>query len=313
VARNIPHLPFRFVGHLLRLRGRLSRDQGLIAQALQRYQDLLPAADKWAAQTFDYQERQLDPNRLSLPDPWQFLLEAPGVSPRDKTLFRAAQSQLPALRHLIHILAGIATLNTDWYQLSIEARTKGDKRKYFHAIGKVADVHVLNQRIQEDVRMQNNPSLLKEMERLLKKRRTRLIHQKGGRAKMERLKKWPSWEEFEQSNRLPVVLVEWWVRCGTHGAPGLMFWRNEALTKFLQVHLDQSNLSPLAVKKIRQQLGLIPDGDKEHFVWDVSITGNSDGNYKMEGFFRSGKQSFGGVVSPQKRISEAVLLALGKH
>ena len=69
------------------------------------------------------------------------------------------------------------------------------------------------------------------------------------------------------------MLVEWWVRCGSRRAhQDLMFWRNEALTNFLKVHLDQSNMAPLTVKKIRQQLGLIPASRKKDIpVWDFSI------------------------------------------
>ena len=41
-----------------------------------------------------------------------------------------------------------------------------------------------------------------------------------------------------------------------------MFFRNEALTEFLKFALQNSNLTPAAVKKTRQQLGLIPAGKK---------------------------------------------------
>lgn len=126
---------------------------------------------------------------------------------------------------------------------------------------------------------------------------------------MEQLKKWPSWNEFRKHNRLPVVLVEWWVRCGVNSVPGLMFWRNEALTKFLKIHLDQSILDPRGVKKIRQQLGLIPVGDKKHFVWDFSIQCNN-GDRKIEGYDRSGNRSFWGEILPTKQISQAVLISV---
>lgn len=287
----------------------LSQDIGSIGQVLRRYQDLLPAADKWAEQTFDYRKQHEDRNRLPVPDPWQFLIDAPAVSLIDKAVFRAAQSQLPALRHLIRMSQGIATVNTDWYQESVEARAKGDESKYNRAVSKVADAHVFNERVQADVRMQNDPALQKQMEWLLKHRRTQLVH-RGNRDAMERLKKWPSWKEFGSHNRLPVVLVEWWVRCGVNGLPGLMFWRNEALTKFLNAHLDQTNLSPQTVKKTRQQLGLIPVSEKKHSVWDFSITTKGDGSREIKCVRRNGQQSFCGVILPTKQISEAVLLAV---
>jgi hypothetical protein len=116
----------------------LSKDNGLIGQVLHNYSDeLLRAADKWGEQTRENQEKHQDPTRLPLPDPWQFLLDAPVVPDRDKAVFRAAQSQNVALRHLFHIAQGIATLNTDWFQQSIEAIAKGDRPAYEHAIGKV--------------------------------------------------------------------------------------------------------------------------------------------------------------------------------
>ena len=79
----------------------LSKDRGLIGQVLQSCPEwMIREADKWAQQTQDYRERHEDPKRLPLPDPWQVLLDAPAVSPFDRSVFRAAQSQLPALLHL---------------------------------------------------------------------------------------------------------------------------------------------------------------------------------------------------------------------
>jgi len=288
----------------------LRKDKGLIGHVLRRYpEEILRAADKWAQQNADYAEKHQDPKRLPAPDPWQFLLEAPVVPVIDKSVFRAAQSQIGALRHLIHIAEGIATLNCDWHQESIKAHAKGDKAVYDHAIRKVADAHVIHARVQEDVRKENDAELLKQMEWLWNKRRAQLVH-RGKGEEVRRLKQWPSWSEFSQQNKLPVALVDWWIRCGADGAPGLMFWRNEALTKFLMVHLNQSNLDSRAVKKIRQQLGLIPVGDKKHFVWEVSFEPNSTGNLQIKGFWRSGKESFCGWVDPQKQISAAVLLSV---
>src|SRR5437867_1832016 len=97
----------------------LAGDKGLIGQTLRPYQELLRAADKWAEQNVYSAEKHKDLNRLPLPDPWQFILDAPAVSTKSKEVFRAAQSQLGAVRHLIHIAEGIATLNTDWYQESV--------------------------------------------------------------------------------------------------------------------------------------------------------------------------------------------------
>jgi len=278
----------------------LAKDEGLIGQVLRRYPDeVLRAADKWAEQNTEYATKHKDPNRLPSPDPWQFLLDAPAVSKEDKAVFRAAQSQLGALRHLIHMAEGIATLNTDWYQESIEARTTNDEIRYQHAIGKVADGHVIHARVQEEVRKQNDPELLKQMEWLWKKRRAQLVH--GGKgSEVKQPKPWPSWNEFRTQNKLPVSLVEWWVRC-PNDAPGLMFFRNEALTEFLKFCLAQKNLTPAAVKKARQKLSLIPVGEKEHFVWDYSIKQHGKDCWESTGYHRNGDKAFWGKLRAKPR------------
>lgn len=286
----------------------LAEDKGLIGQVLRPYQEFLRAADKWAEQNAESAKKHNDPNRLPLPDPWQFLIDAPVVSSESENVFRAAQSQLGALRHLIHIAQGIATLNKDWYGELIRARTLGDKVGYDHAVGKIADGHIIHAQVQEDVRKQNDPELVRQMDRLWQRRRAQLVHRGQGK-QVNQPKRWPSWEEFRKQNGLPVVLVEWWVRCGRGGVPGLMFWRNEALTKFLKLHLDQVNLSATSIKKVRQQLGLLGVGDKDHFVWDVSVKANSAGSLEIRGCGRDGKLSFSGVIAPQKKISKGVLLS----
>lgn len=286
----------------------LAEDKGLIGQVLRPYQEFLRAADKWAEQNAESAKKHNDPNRLPLPDPWQFLIDAPAVSSESKKVFRAAQSQLGALRHLIHIAQGIATLNKDWYEELIRARTLGDKVGYDHAAGKIADGHIIHAQVQEDVRKQNDPELVRQMDRLWQKRRAQLVHRGQGK-QVNQPKRWPSWDGFRKQNGLPVVLVEWWVRCGRGGIPGLMFWRNEALTKFLKLHLDQVNLSAPSIKKVRQQLGLLGVGDKDHFVWDVSVEANSAGRLEINGCGRDGKLSFSGVIAPQKKISMGVLLS----
>jgi hypothetical protein len=286
----------------------LSRDTGLIGNVLRNYpQEFLRAADKWAEQNADYQEKHEDPNRLPLPDPWQFLLDA-HVHERDKAVFRAAQSQLPALRLLCRMARSAATLNKDWHQKSINARVRGDELGYNDAMSKIADAHVWNEFVQADVRKENNPELLEQLEYLQKKRRAQLVrHSK--KDEIEQLKKWPSWKELREKNRLPVILVEWWVRCEVNGAPGLMFMRNEALTKFLKFHLNQ-HLNPLGVKKTRQKLGLIPVGNSEHFVWDISFKRKIEKKLEIKGSRRNGEQSFWGEVSSAKNISPAFFLSV---
>lgn len=278
----------------------LTKHEGLIGQVLGRYPDeLLRAADKWAEQSAEYATKHKDPNRLPLPDPWQFLLDAPVVSRRDKTVFRAAQSQFVALRHLIHMAEGIATLTTDWYQESVIARAKSDEARYNRAISKVADAHVIHAQAQEDVRKQDDPKLLRQMEWLWKKRRAQLIHRGMGSA-VKQPQSWPTWSEFRMRNKLPVSLVEWWVK-GPNDAPGLMFFRNEALTEFLKFHLVQQTLTPATVKKNRRKLGLIPVGNRVHFVWNCSIKPSGKDCWKIVGHQRNGDRAFWGELRAKPR------------
>jgi hypothetical protein len=271
----------------------LAKDNGLIGQVLRAYPEAtLRAADKWAEQNADYQKKHNDPNRLPLPDPWQVLLDAPTAPKKDKAVFRAAQSQLGALRHLIHIAEGIATLNTDWYREAVKACARGDEAGYNHAVGKVADGHVIHARVQEDMRKQNDPELLKQMESLWKKRHAQLVHRGFGK-EVRQPKQWPSWIQFREQNKLPVAMVEWWVTA-PNDAPGLMFFRNEAIAQFFRFYLAQQNLTSETVKKVRQQLGLIPVGGKKHFVWNYLVKAKGTAGWTSVGYQRIGKKAFWG-------------------
>jgi hypothetical protein len=273
----------------------LAKDSGLIGQVLRPYQDILRAADKWAEQNADHQNQHNTPGRLPLPDPWKFLIDAPVVSHKAKAVFRAAQSQIPALSHLFHIAQGFASLNTDWYQESLNA---SDEKGFNHASSKIAHAQIFKETVQMAVRQQNDPKLLEQMEYLKKSRRDHLVRH-GRKAEIQQLSQRPSWEHFGQKNRLPVLLADWWVRCGVDGTPGLMFWRNEALTEILQARLGQGNLNPQTVKKVRQQLRLIPASVKHHFVWECSVKYNNQCR-TIEGYLRNGKRSFLARLAPNQ-------------
>ena len=58
----------------------------------------------------------------------------------------------------------------------------------------------------------------------------------------------PRAREVRNAYKLVCAIIDWWVR-GPNDAPGLMFFRNEALTKFLKVHLRNTTLSQAVVKK----------------------------------------------------------------
>ena len=268
----------------------LAKDKGTIGQELRRCPNwFLQAADKDAAWKTDYQRKHQDPNRLPFPDPWQFLLDAPAVSPNLKTVFRAAQSQLKALLRLSRIAHGEATLNTDWLTKMEKAR---NTREFMHAANKVAAARakydLFNTLIQSrDVDPQFRQWGQQRIEKSQKERRKR--------GKGKNFKPLPRGSEVRNEHKLMCALIDWWVR-GPNDAPGLMFFRNEALTEFLMIYLHNKNLSPSAVKKDRQRLGLIPASNKNHFVWNYSIKATDRENLKSIGRQRNGKNAFSGCL-----------------
>jgi hypothetical protein len=257
---------------------------------------LLRAADKWAQQDADYQESHQDPNRLPLPNPWQFLLEAPCVSKEIKEVCRAAQSQLHAFRHLCGMALERASLNTDWFQAALAAQARGDTAAFDSALAKVADSLVQFDFVQRSVRDQNDPELLQAMESWRTKRREQLIHRgRGSETKSPRPK--PSWTEIRDGFPVECCLVEGWVTLHPYEAPGLMFWSNRAITEWLFARLGrdpkrQKNLGRDYIKKIRQQLGLIPVSEKCPLVWNVTVKPLPQDQREIIGRQRDGKALF---------------------
>jgi hypothetical protein len=268
----------------------LAKDNGTIGHALRTYPNwFLQAADKDAEWKTDYQRKHQDPNRLPFPDPWQFLLDAPAVSPNLKIVFRAAQSQLKALPRLARIALGEATLNTDWIKEMEKAK---NKQTFMRAANKVAAARakydLFKTLIQSpDVDPQFRQWGQRQIEKAQKERRKR--------GKGKKIKPLPRGSEVRNEHKRICALIHWWVR-GPNDAPGLMFFRNEALTEFLKIYLDNKNLSPAAVKKTRQKLGLIPASNKNHFVWNYSFKATDGEKVKSVGRQRNGKNAFTGCL-----------------
>jgi hypothetical protein len=283
---------------------------------------MLSAADKWAEQGLDYESKRNIPNRLSLPDPWQFLLDAPSVPPSVKSVCRAAQSQLWAWRRIGRMAMGLATLNDDPHERAMKLKACGDQEQYARTIAKFAAHAVAYGPIQRHFRSTaKDPKIIRQMAQVLKHRRQQLAH-RGKAADMGR--SWPSYEKFALSNKLPATLVYLWVYVPASlvlcpperglqlqpGTPGLMFFRNEALTKFLQFALHQKNLTPATVKKVRQQLKLIPVGDHQHFIWDVCLR-RADGHLEIQFETRFKKNSPLDIRRP-KRVSRQIVAAIDR-
>ena len=189
----------------------LARNESPIGKILSSLPDwLLSAADKWAEQETDYQAKHNAPwqKYLPLPDPWQYLLDAPGVPPQTKKVCRAAQSWLAGLRKLGHMATGCGTLNTDWYEEVAKARAKGDKRREEYAFAKIADKLVLSQLLQQDLRTQKDPKVSEQAVLWLRKRQAQIRHRCTlQRAKPEGFKPMLRLREIEKSFLLEYYLV----------------------------------------------------------------------------------------------------------
>jgi hypothetical protein len=97
----------------------LSQSQSEIGRVLRQLPAwLLQEADRREQQDWEGHNRRQrhSGSPLPWPDPWQFLIDTQAdVIPREiKRVYRAAQSQLCAMKLLASIGLGTATLNNDW-------------------------------------------------------------------------------------------------------------------------------------------------------------------------------------------------------
>jgi hypothetical protein len=281
----------------------LTQDKGWIGQALRRIPDeLLREADRRAEQDACWKEKHHDPNRLPFPDPWQFFIDLPDGSPLLKRICRAAQSQIVAFRQISRLAMGVATANTDWQQVNAAARAIGDNRRAAHAANKAANA-LSHFSLSEEIRrewVESNPALQEGREadaaNWLTQRRAALIH-RGKRRAADTLKPLPRWATVRADFPLETLLSELWVRIDTDGTPGLMFWRNEALTKLVLTlrQMPQTRFCNRGydyIKNFRQNLGLTPVSDSDCMIWDVKIDPCAKGGWIVKGMERNGNLVF---------------------
>jgi len=293
----------------------LARDKGTIGEILRRLPDwLLREADRRAEQNHEAKHKRQEAGRLPLPDPWQFLLEIPAISEEAKKVFRASQSQLAAMRQVCGMATRRATLNCDWYVEAVKAQARGDKRSYEYAAAKLGNALAQYDPVLRALREygQNDPEFLASLEQWQSKRRAQLVHRGEGK-EWEQIKPWPKWSEIRSRFPIETMVMESWVRFGVDGAPGLMFWRNEPLTKLLLAFTQRDrtrfgNLGRDSIKKTRQRLHLVPVETKAHFIWDVSIDRRTDGTWEVKTFQRNGNCITCGIVTlrppaPQEAVS----------
>ena len=135
------------------------------------------------------------------------------------------------------------------------------------------------------------------MEACLKKRRAQLVR-KGLRLETEN----PSPSHAANEFKVEFYLVQNWITFPDCGIPGLMFWRNEAITRWLiarfkgAANVNYANDGLDFIKKTRQRLGLIPASEKNPRIWDVKVEPGKDGKWTITLLQRDGKRILHGFV-----------------
>lgn len=272
----------------------LSRGKGVISRELSGLPPwMLTEADRWAAETADYQKKHLDPKRLPFPDPWQFLLDAPVVSADAKRVFQAARSQLYGYRQLARKATGVATYNTDWHMEAADAKAAGDEERFAYCLRRVSDALLKYEQVRADMEKvaRCDPEFRKQMEAAYKERRRRLAHHNRV-DEIDQAKPLPGAGNIRTEQQLAAMLVEWWVRCG-ECLPGLMCFGSKALWVFLSALSTKARYSTLdSIKRLRQRLDLTPVSEENPFVWSVSIRPLNGGDWHILGQQRDGKEAF---------------------
>jgi hypothetical protein len=270
---------------------------GMILSSLPDW--MLRAADRWAQQDVDFRAKQKGPREgyLPLPDPWRYLLEVPSISASTKKTLRAAQSWLVGLRKLCHMAEGCGTLRTDWYEEAAKARAKGNKRRESYFLAKIAGRVGLFKRIQRD--LQAEGKLSEEAAVWCAKRQAQLKRRSVWQRAKADFEPMLRLEEIEKNFPFEYYLIESWLCFPSGPWPGLMFWSNEAMTKWLFARMEKprtsyGNLGRDRVKKTRQRLGLLQVDAKSPVVWDVTIHRFANGGLTVKGHDRKGCLVFSG-------------------
>jgi hypothetical protein len=276
----------------------LARDRGYIGNVLRSLPpELIREADRYGAWKFELAEKAEDPNRLPLPDPWQFLLDAPCISAETKKVFRAAQSQIIGIQRLCRMALGVASLRTDWHKSAAKAKATKDKKAHLHAMGQVASALMRYEPLQSDLETQSKLDEEFNRQFYYKRAEVRKNRAKRGRAReIAEPVPVPKWSDVRRQFPLETTMVDWWIQLATSGPPGFMFWRNEALTEFLFALRKRNrekphrNLGLDFIKNKRQTLGLIPVEKHRHLVWDVKLESQQDGKWIITGWSRQLKK-----------------------
>jgi hypothetical protein len=246
---------------------------------------MLREMDRLAKQDFDFQDRHNHSDQLPVPDPWKLLLKA-DVSPQVKQVCRAAQSQLPALRHLCGMACHRASRKTEWDRELIKAKEEGNSLAFDRAFSKVFDGL-----LRAGFARWYEPQLSEANRRLLKERRAHFV-KRGLRTDAEGSPLEPSLNQIRQF-KIEYFLVELWVCFHGYDLPGLMFWSTTAITQLLLARLGRLSQTHGkrehdSTKSARQELGLLPVSAKSPWVWNAKIRRLSGGEIEITLLSRDG-------------------------
>ena len=234
-----------------------------------------------------------------MPDPWQYLLDAPAISADAKKVFRAAQSSIAGLYKLSHMAEGCGTLSTDWFEENRQARIQGDTRRQKFFAEKIAGKIGLSKRIEQEIAAKRDPILAEQLSGYRKTRQAQLAHRCRWQRKSE-YEPLLKLLEIEKAYPLEYHLVESWPCFANGPLPGLMYWSNQAITKWTFTLLGTNRLKRYAnlgrdtVKKTRQRLELVPVSDTSPIVWDVDCSLSTDGCIDIKGWNRKREIVFEG-------------------
>jgi len=277
----------------------LRRFGGWLGGALQSIPEwIIAEADRRARQDYEREWERETPYRLTIPDPWKFLLDVPDVPGRQKRVFRAAQSQIKAYHHLTGLAFGFATVKTDHYREMQRAELSGDSVKLEHHARKLFDALLEFKPFRDDLK---SADLALDLQRELQSRfedwrKYQVRHQKKQTA--DNPKPLPRFEEAMQGFKAERVLVENWLICRIPGLPGFMFWSNIALAKLAYhhkpdvKHLDSEDPRRAYLRKLIQRLKLQSVNDTDCCVWAVEVKSRHDGGFDLTGNKRNGAEVF---------------------
>jgi hypothetical protein len=221
----------------------LAKDTGRIGMCLRRSgipDWVLKEADRWD-------------------DPWKFLAELPVIrTPASRTyrrLFAAAQSQRQAMRRLVEIAYGAASIRTGWREKMMQASKAGNRKEQAHAKGKLLAGMWRLERGRRELSEKTPAWFWAEVRTWGAAFDDKAARKIGGRTARQTRQE-PTLEDL-QCNRVAYQLVCGWLQGGRKGCPGFCFCSDSAICELLRDLLKRPKLQLDEVRKARQRLKLV--------------------------------------------------------